>query len=214
MRLGQRLARARRPLDRSRLERQVGRLLERNARAAGRYVIDFVTDPTVPAGLGLTWTARPEWDDWARWSEGCYVLRTNIADWSAEDLWRTYIQLTDAEAAFRIQKSELGIRPVWHQRADRVHAHILVCFLAYVLWKTLEQWQQRAGLGRSPRTILDELRRIQSTDVVLPTQDGRELRLRCVVRPDAAQAALLDRLGLDLPERLRLPPRLTQTASV
>jgi len=213
-RLGHRLTRARRPLERSRLERQLGRLLERNARAAGRYVIDFVTDPTVPAGLGLTWTARPEWDDWARWSEGCYVLRTNIADWSAEDLWRTYIQLTDAEAAFRIQKSELGIRPVWHQRADRVHAHILVCFLAYVLWKTLEQWQQRAGLGRSPRTILDELRRIQSTDVVLPTQDGRELRLRCVVRPDAAQAALLDRLGLDLPERLRLPPRLTQTASM
>ena len=213
-RLGHRLTRARRPLERSRLERQLGRLLERNARAAGRYVIDFVTDPTVPAGLGLTWTAQPEWDDWARWSEGCYVLRTNIADWSAEALWRTYIQLTDAEAAFRIQKSELGIRPVWHQRADRVHAHILVCFLAYVLWKTLEQWQQRAGLGRSPRTILDELRRIQSTDVVLPTQDGRELRLRCVVRPDAAQAALLDRLGLDLPERLRLPTRLTQTASV
>jgi hypothetical protein len=213
-RLGQRLARARRPLERSRLERQVGRLLERNGRAAGRYVIDFVTDPAVPAGLRLTWTARPEWDDWARWSEGCYVLRTNIADWSAEDLWRTYIQLTDAEAAFRIQKSELGIRPVWHQRADRVHAHILVCFLAYVLWKTLEQWQQRAGLGRSPRTILDELRRIQSTDVVLPTQDGRELRLRCVVRPDAAQAALIDRLGLDLPERLRLPPRLSQTPSV
>src|SRR5439155_1721282 len=104
----------------------------------------------------------------------------------------------------RIQKSELGIRPVWHQRADRVQAHILVCFLAYVLWKTLEQWQRRAGLGQSPRTILEELRRIQSTDVVLPTEDGRELRLRCVVRPDAAQAALLDRLGLELPERLRI----------
>ena len=213
-RLGQRLARARRPLDRSRLERQVGRLLERNARAAGRYVIDFVTDPTAPMGLRLTWTARPEWDDWARWSEGCYVLRTNVNDWSPEDLWRTYIQLTDAEAAFRIQKSELGIRPVWHQRADRVQAHILVCFLAYVLWKTLEQWQRRAGLGQSPRTIFDELRRIQSTDIVLPTEDGRELRLRCVVRPDAAQAALLDRLGLDLPHRLRVPPPVTQIAEV
>ena len=68
-----------------------------------------------------------------------------------------------------------------------------------MLWKTLEQWQRRAGLGQSPRTILDELRRIQSTDVVLPTEDGRELRLRCVVRPDAAQAALLDRLGLAPP---------------
>ena len=78
---------------------------------------------------------------------------------------------------------------MWHQRADRVQAHILVCFLAYVLWKTLEQWQRRAELGQSPRTILDELKRIQSTDVVLPTEAGRELRLRCVVRPDAAQAS-------------------------
>lgn len=213
-RLGQRLGRARRPLDVRRLERQLGRLLERNQRAAGRYVIDFVPDPTQPAGVRLDWSARPEWDDWARWSEGCYVLRTNVTDWSAEDLWRTYIQLTDVEAAFRIQKSELGIRPVWHQRADRVQAHILVCFLAYVLWKTLEQWQRRAGLGQSPRTIFDELRRIQSTDVVLPTEDGRELRLRCIVRPDAAQAALLDRLGLDLPQRLRVPSPVARTAEM
>jgi len=213
-RLERRLAHARRPLDVRRLERQIGRLLEQNQRAAGRYVIEFVPDPTLRAGVRLEWTARPEWDDWARWSEGCYVLRTNVTDWSPDELWRTYIQLTDAEAAFRIQKSELGIRPVWHQRADRVQAHILVCFLAYVLWKTLEQWQRRAGLGQSPRTILDELRRIQSTDVVLPTEDGRQLRLRCVVRPDAAQAALLDRLGLDLPERLRIRSPALENASV
>jgi transposase len=204
IRLGRRVQQARRPLDVGRLERQIGRCLEQNQRAAGRYVIDFVPDPTLRAGVRLQWTARPEWDDWARWSEGCYVLRTNVMTWSPDELWRTYIQLTDVEAAFRIQKSELAIRPVWHQREDRVQAHLLVCFLAYVLWKTLEQWQRRAGLGQSPRTILDELRRIQSTDVVLPTEDGRELRLRCVVRPDAAQAALLDRLGLELPERLRI----------
>jgi len=213
-RLGHRLEHARRSLDVHRLERQVGRLLERNQRAAGRYVIEFVSDPTLRAGVRLQWTARPEWDDWARWSEGCYVLRTNVTAWSPDELWRTYIQLTDAEAAFRIQKSELAIRPVWHQRQDRVQAHILVCFLAYVLWKTLEQWQGRAGLGQSPRTILDELRRIQSTDVVLPTEDGRELRLRCVVRPDAEQAALLDRLGLELPERLRLRSPALERASV
>ena len=164
--------------------------------------------------MRLDWRAQPELDDWARWSEGCYVLRTNVTDWTPDELWRTYVQLTDAEAAFRIQKSELGIRPVWHQRADRVQAHILVCFLAYVLWKTLEQWQRRAGLGQSPRTILDELKRIQSTDVVLPTEAGRELRLRCVVRPDAAQAALLDRLGLDLPERLRIQSPVLERSSV
>jgi len=213
-RLGRRVHQARRPLDVRKLERQVGRLLEQNQRAAARYVIEFVPDATRPAGMRLEWRAQPEWDDWARWSEGCYVLRTNVTDWTPDELWRTYIQLTDAEAAFRIQKSELGIRPVWHQRADRVQAHILVCFLAYVLWKTLEQWQRRAGLGQSPRTILDELKRIQSTDVVLPTEDGRELRLRCVVRPDAAQAALLDRLGLDLPERLRIRSPALERASV
>ncbi len=213
-RIAQRLARARRPVDRSRLERQLGRLLGRNARAAGRYGIDVIPEATVPAGLRLTWAARPEWDDWARWSEGCYVLRTNIAEWTPEALWHTYIQLTDAEAAFRIQKSELALRPVWHQREDRVQAHILVCFLAYVLWKSLEQWQQRAGLGQSPRTVLEELHRIQSADVVLPTTDGRELRLRCVVRPDPAQAALLDRLGLELPQRLRIRPELTAIAEM
>jgi len=213
-RLGRRLQRARRALDARRLERQLGRLLALNTRAAGRYLIELVPDATVPAGVRLEWTARPEWDDWARWSEGCYVLRTNITDWSPEDLWRTYIQLTQAEAAFRIHKSDLSLRPIWHQKEDRVKAHILVCFLAYVLWKTLEQWQQRAGLGHSPRTILEELRRIQSTDVVLPTGDGRELRLRCVVRPDAAQAALLDRLGLELPERLRIARGLAQTPAV
>jgi transposase len=206
-RLARRLAVARRPLARGPLERQIGRLLERNSRAAGRYHIELVA-AVRPAGWELVWTVRPEWEDWARHSEGCYVLRTNILDWSPEALWHTYIQLTEAEAAFRIHKSELGLRPIWHQRGDRVQAHILVCFLAYVLWKTLAQWQQRAGLGSSPRLLLDELRTIQSTDVVLPVADNaaRELRIRCVVRPTRPQAALLDRLGLRLPERLRLTP--------
>jgi hypothetical protein len=213
-RLAQRLAHARRPLERGPIERQLGRLLALNPRAAGRYVIDVGADPHVASGLRLVWSPRAEWDEWARHSEGCYVLRSNIADWSPEDLWRTYIQLAEAEAAFRIQKSELSIRPIWHQREGRVKAHILVCFLAYVLWKTLEQWQRRAGLGQSPRTILDELGRIQSTDVVLPTVDGRDLRVRCVVRPDRAQATLLDRLGLDLPQRLRIRPALAHAAQM
>ena len=206
--LGKRIEHARRPLERGKLERQIGRLLERNARAAARYLIDLEPDPTQPAAVRLKWTARPEWDDWARHSEGCYVLRTNIQNWDVEQLWRTYVQLSEAEAAFRIHKSELSLRPIWHQRADRVEAHVLVCFLAYVLWKTLEQWQCRAGLGNSPRTILDELGRIQSTDVVLPLAEdpSRKLRIRCVVRPDQAQALLLERLGLRLPERLRPPP--------
>jgi transposase len=204
--LAGRLARARNPIDRSATERQIGRLLGRNTRAAARYAIRLADDPAVPAGLRLEWSIRAEWDAWSQMSEGCYVLRTNITDWPPEALWRTYIQLSEAEAAFRIHKSELAIRPIWHQREDRVLAHILVCFLAYVLWKTLEQWQSRAGLGNSPRSILEELAAIHSADVVLPTATvpQREIRLRCVVRPDRAQAALLDRLGLRLPERLRM----------
>jgi len=205
-RLHARIARARNPIDRNATERQIGRLLGRNSRAAARYTIRLVDDPATAAGLRLEWSARSEWDDWSRHSEGCYVLRTNLRDWTSEALWRTYIQLSEAEAAFRIHKSELSIRPIWHQREDRVLAHILVCFLAYAMWKTLEQWQSRAGLGNSPRTILQELGAIQSTDVVLPTATPpqRELRLRCIVRPDRAQAALLQRLGLSLPERLRM----------
>ncbi len=206
-RLKGRLERARNPVDRGAAERQIGRLLGRNSRAAARYAIRLIEDAAGAAGFRLEWSARAEWDEWSRHSEGCYVLRTNVTDWTPETLWRTYIQLTEAEAAFRIHKSDLSIRPIWHQRQDRVLAHILVCFLAYVLWKTLEQWQSRAGLGNSPRTILQELAAIHSADVVLPTATtpARDLRLRCVVRPDRAQADLLDRLGLRLPERLRMP---------
>jgi transposase len=210
--LSRRLERSRKRLDREAIGRQIGRILGQNSRAAGRYRIQVVDDPSRDAGLRLVWSVHREWDAWASHSEGTYILRTNVRDWNSEELWRTYIQLTEAEAAFRIHKSELSIRPIWHQKAERVQAHILVCFLAYVLWKTLEQWQQRAGLGNSPRTILEEIGRIQSTDVVLPlaNQPARELRIRCVVRPDKAQAMLLDRLGLRLPERLCLPPRIAE----
>ena len=99
----------------------------------------------------------------------------------------------------------MQLRPVWHQTAGRVQAHILVCFIAYVMYRTLEGWSQRAGLGRSIPTLLEEFARIQSTDVVLPTTDGRAVRLRCVVRPDKPQTILLQHLGLELPQRLRIP---------
>ena len=205
--LERRIAHSRKPLDRGRIERQIGRLLGSNSRSAGRFVARLLHDPSTGARLRLDWSTREEWDDWSRHSEGCYVLRSNVNDWTPEALWQTYVQLTEAEDAFRIQKSDLSIRPIWHHKQDRVQAHIFVCFLAYAMWKTLEQWQQRAGLGNSPRTILYELARIQSTDVVLPlTRDPqRHVRIRCVVRPDNVQAALLDRLGLRLPQRLRTP---------
>jgi transposase len=205
--LNRRLEKSQNQLDRGVLERQIGRLLERNSRAAARYSISLTEDKATPAGVKLKWSTRPEWDDWAKLSEGTYILRSNIHDWTEQELWKTYIQLSEAEAAFRIEKSDLCLRPIWHHKQDRIKAHILICFLAYVLWKTLQHWQSRAGLGDSPRTILTELSRIQAADIVLPLADGskRELRLRCVVRPDREQALLLQRLGLTLPERLRPP---------
>lgn len=202
-RLAARIARSRRRLDRTQVNRQIGRLLQRNQRAAARFDIRLEDDPC-PAGFRLQVEGNASFDDWAALSEGAYLLRSNIADWSDEQLWKAYIQLTQAEAAFRIQKDQLRVRPIWHQRADRVQAHILVCFLAFVLWKCLERWQQRAGLGNSPRTVLEEIQRIQSHDVILPTTTHGELRLRCVTQPDPAQAALLDRLGIVLPKRMRL----------
>jgi transposase len=202
-RLTARIARSKKRLDREQVNRQIGRLLQQNQRAARRFKVRLAEDAS-PAGFRLETQVDAAFDDWAALSEGAYLLRSNIADWSDEQLWKAYIQLTQAEAAFRIQKDQLKVRPIWHQRADRVEAHILVCFLAFVLWKTLEMWQSRAGLGNAPRTVLEELQRIQSHDVVLPTVTHGQIRLRCVTQPDAAQAALLDRLGIVLPKRMRL----------
>jgi len=202
-RLAARVARSKRRLDPAPVNRQIGRILQQNQRAAARFTIALEPDGC-PAGFHLHVACNASFDDWASLSEGAYLLRSNITDWSDKQLWKAYIQLTQAEAAFRIHKDQLNLRPVWHQRDDRVQAHILVCFLAFVLWKSLEMWQQRAGLGNSPRTILEELARIQSHDIVLPTNAHAQIRLRCIAQPDAPQAALLDRLGIVLPKRMRL----------
>jgi len=109
---------------------------------------------------------------------------------------------TEAEAAFRIQKSDLGRRPVWHQKEERVQAHILVCFLGYVRWKALGEMCQAAGLGDCPRKVFDSLSQLRMVDVVLPTRQGVEIRRRCVERPDAHQRILLQRLRMHSPQSL------------
>ncbi len=207
--LERRLAASKKSIERDRVNQQIGRILAQNSRASTCFSVSLIEAPDRPSGLAVEACENTNWVDQ---SAGCYLLRSNVTGWTDEELWRTYIQLTDAESAFRIQKSELSIRPVWHQREDRVRAHILVCFLAYALWKTLELWQEKAGLGNSPAAILEELRQVQSADVLLPTTDGRELRVRCVVTPNEAQAHLLDRLGIQLPRRLSVPAPLRSTA--
>jgi len=130
------------------------------------------------------------------------MLRSNIANWSAAELWHAYIHLTDVEAAFRIQKNDLVLRPIWHQTEKRVQAHILVCFLAYVLWKCLAQMCKNSGLGDEPRKVINEIKRIKLTDVILPTKKGVEIKLPCVSKPDEHQRILLQHLGLTMPARL------------
>jgi len=190
--------------------RRLGRIQGQYWRASGAFNVKIVPlkRPRGKARLSITWTRNTRWSDWVEVSEGCYLLRTNLTDTDPVTLWKRYIQLTEAEWAFRITKDELAIRPIWHQKEDRVLAHILICFLAYVLWKTLAQWMHRAGLGDAPRTLVEEFAKIKSGDVVLPTrtaegQVGRTIRLRCVTTPDEAQKVLLNRLGLIIPQRLR-----------
>jgi hypothetical protein len=179
---------------------RVGRLLGRNTRAAALFDVKVEADP---GGFArLRWSKVETWREWARLSEGCYVLRSNVTDWSAEDLWRAYIQLTEAEAAFHIHKSDLAIRPVWHQTEQRVQAHILVCFLSYVLWKTLAASCRQAGLGDEPRRVFEALSEITLVDVVLPTRSGTAIRKRCISQPTEHQQILLRRLGLTLPSTL------------
>ena len=185
------------------IARRVGRLLGQNTRAAGLFKVDVTGDAR--GKTQVTWSKQETWRSWAQLSEGCYLLRSNVTDWTAQELWRAYMQLAEgAEGAFRIHKSDLKLRPIWHQKESRVEAHILVCFLAYVIWKTLGQMCRGAGLGDQPRKVFEELSGIQVVDVVIPTSRGVDLRRRCVLRPSAHQAILLQRLGLHLPDRLEL----------
>ena len=202
--LGRRLARAKKRPSRVQVERQIGRLLQKNSRAAGKYRIE-VDDADRPGHLRLRWTCNESWSHWASLSEGAYLLRTNLAGWEPEALWKTYIQLTDVEAAFRTVKSDLVLRPIYHHVERRVHGHILVAFLAYALWKTLQTWMEASGLGRGVRTVVEELARIKCSEVVLPTVGGRELQLQCITRPDKHQKTLLGHLGLEFPSRLGQP---------
>lgn len=183
------------------VSREIGRLLGQNTRASHLFDVKVLTKDKKFALI--EWQRIKPATDWHELSDGCYLLRTNVTDWSDEELWKAYIQLTEAENAFRIQKSDLSIRPVWHHKEERVRAHIFVCFLSYVLWKTLGQLCKKAGLGDEPRRVISELSEIRLVDVVLPTDSGHEIRTSCVTRPSEHQKILLDMLGFRLPARIR-----------
>lgn len=183
------------------IERRVGALLSQNSRAARLFRVSVA--PRDGGGCNVSWEKVEAQRQWSVLSEGCYLLRSNITDWSPEELWKAYIQLTEAETAFRIHKSDLQLRPIWHQKKERVQAHILVCFLAFVIWKTFGQLCKRGGLGDEPRQVFDELSQIKMVDVVMRAKDGRKIRRRCIAEPTQAQKVLLTMLRMRLPKQIR-----------
>jgi transposase len=199
--------------DRNKMERRLGKIQARHS--AVNDLFDVALRDT-PEGARLFWEIKKERKTWRDLREGAYMLRTNLSGGSAQELWSKYMQLTEAEASFRVLKSELSIRPLYHQKEARVKAHVMVAFLGYALWVTLKHWLKgrapiipqpsASGVDNlqpfSPMKALALLSTLQSADIVLPTTDGREIRLRRVTEPTAEQKSLLHQLGLSLPERL------------
>lgn len=181
------------------IERRIGKWLGRNTAAEKVFHVEVVNESGWAVGL------RIEEDEaklsWAQAAQGAYLLRTNCQEQDPKKLWRWYIHLTEVEDAFRTSKSDLGLRPLFHHREDRVQAHIMVCFLSLAMWRTLEMWLQAKGLGNCARQVLQEIDTIRSMDVVLQVKDKADVRLRLVAKPDKLAAELLARMQLRLPTR-------------
>jgi transposase len=200
--------------DRYKMERRLGRIQARHPQVNDLFEVAL---RDTPAGVRLVWEMKEERKAWRDLREGAYMLRTNLQADSAEQMWSMYMQLTEAEASFRALKSELSIRPLFHQKELRVKAHVLVAFLGYALWVTLKHLLQRrpatvlqssaseadSAQPFSPMKTLALLSTLQSADIVLPTTDGREIRLRRITEPTAEQKSLLHQLQLSLPDRLK-----------
>jgi len=188
------------------MQRRIGRWQGRYP-AASKLIDATVVRDDQGRAADLAIVQRKEPSQWAQAVHGAYLLRTNCTEKDPAQLWRWYIQLTQAEAAFRTAKSDLGLRPIYHRKSERVQAHILVCFLALAMWRTLEQWMQTKSLGSCARKLVDEIATIKSMDVILPVKregQSAELRVRTVSHPNKAVAQLLQRLGLHLPRRNRI----------
>ncbi len=185
----------------SNIERRLGRLLGKNSRASRLFDIKVYYDKNSQKTC-ITSTKKEKYEEWACQSEGCYLLRTNITNWEPDDLWKAYIHLTDAEESFRIHKSDLTIRPIWHKTDRRIDAHIFVCFLAFVLWKTMAQICKTKGLGNEPRRVIEEIKKISMVDVVLATTTGKEFKIRTITKPEKEIQILLQKLDWVLPETL------------
>ena len=201
--------------DRNKMERRLGKIQARHPQVNDLYDLDL---RDTAEGVRLFWHMKEDRKNWRESREGAYLLRTNLKPDTAEELWSKYMQLTEAEASFRALKSELSVRPLFHQLEPRVKAHVMVAFLGYALWVTLKHLLKRrpimvpqpsaSGVDNaqlmSPMRAIALLSTLQSADIVLPTTDGRQIRLRRITEPTAEQKSLLRQLGISLPEHLQL----------
>jgi len=194
------------PAPAERIERRVGRWLGRYPAADKLFEVEVSLNEQRQA-CGLRVACVLDRNQWTAQAHGAYLLRTNCTEQDPAKLWNWYLQLQQAEAAFRCAKSDLSLRPIFHQKTERVEAHILVCFLSLALWRVLEQWMKGKGLGTCARQLVGEVATIKSLDVVLPVKNAEgqsELRLRMVARPERMVAELLQHLGLHLPRQSRI----------
>jgi transposase len=183
---------------------RIGKLLGKNSRAASLYeVMVNETGSGKTARLTVTIKKNEERYNWALATSGSYILRTNWSERNPQELWKTYMDLTQVEDAFRTTKRDLGMRPIFHHKKDRTQAHILVCFLALAMWRLLSHWMHCSGIGSAPRKLLEEMRTVKSLDVLLPTRD-KTIRLRVVNKAPKDLQPLLQRLKLPLPNRPKM----------
>ncbi len=185
--------------DRNKIERQLGAIQARHPQVADLYQLHVIEHH---GQLELDWKLSPERRTWQQVREGAYLLRTNLPPSDPDQLWKSYIQLTEAEAAFRALKSELAVRPIFHQLERRTKAHVLVAFLGYAMWVTLKHLLKAKTSPLSPARALATAATLHSADIILPTTDGRQIRLRRVTSPTTEQRSLFEQLGMTLPERL------------
>ncbi len=190
--------------DRQKAERKIGRLLERNSRAASLFDVTVTETGTgKDKRLAVKITKNEARYQWALHCSGNYILRTNWNEADPKTIWNRYIQLTEVEDAFRTEKHYLGMRPIYHHKKDRTQAHILVCFLSLAMWRTLQQWMKASGIGTAPRKLIEEIKEVRSLDVVLPARD-KTIRLRVVSAPTKELKVLLQRLKIQLPNRPKI----------
>jgi transposase len=185
--------------DRFKMERNLGRIQAAHPQVADLY--EMAVRGT-KEGARLVWRQKSAQQQWLEAREGAYLLRTNLTGNSTADLWKKYMQLTEVEAAFRTLKSELAIRPLFHQLEKRVKAHVLVAFLGYALLVTLKHLLKRGDSEYSPASVLKLLSEVYNVDIVLPTIEGREIWLRRISQLDQEQQKILHQLQLSLPEQI------------